>query len=134
MRRLRTARGLTQRELASPGVSYAYISRLEAGARRPSIRALRQLAAKLGVSPEYLETGTLSPLEEGVVVEPAVGVVVAVGDLRDLGAQAPLGIVHPVVRRAHHRGEAVLGDELYDRIMKVFKTRVDAGKQFKPAA
>ena len=29
--------------------------------------------------------------------------------------------------------DAVLGDELYDRIMKVFRTRVDAGKQFKPA-
>ncbi len=29
--------------------------------------------------------------------------------------------------------DAVLGDELYDRMMKVFRTRVDAGKQFKPA-
>ena len=29
--------------------------------------------------------------------------------------------------------DAVLGDELYHRIMKVFRTRVDAGKQFKPA-
>jgi tetratricopeptide (TPR) repeat protein len=39
-------------------VSYAYISRIEAGARRPSVKALRQLARKLGVSPEYLETGS----------------------------------------------------------------------------
>ena len=30
--------------------------------------------------------------------------------------------------------DAVLGDELYDRIMKGFRARVDAGKQFKPAA
>jgi len=29
--------------------------------------------------------------------------------------------------------DAVLGDELYERVMKVFKARVDAGKQFKPA-
>ncbi len=28
--------------------------------------------------------------------------------------------------------DAVLGDELYERVMKVFKARVDAGKQFKP--
>jgi glutathione synthase/RimK-type ligase-like ATP-grasp enzyme len=28
--------------------------------------------------------------------------------------------------------DAVLGDELYERIMKVFKARVDAGKQFRP--
>ncbi len=57
LRRLRHERGLSQRQLASPGVSYAYISRIEAGARRPSVKALRQLAPKLGVSVEYLETG-----------------------------------------------------------------------------
>src|SRR2546423_10009004 len=58
LRRLRLERQLSQRELASPGVSYAYISRIEAGARRPSVKALRQLARKLGVSVEYLETGS----------------------------------------------------------------------------
>src|SRR5256885_12229841 len=58
LRRLRVARGFSQRELSSPGVSYAYISRIEAGARRPSVKALRQLARKLGVSVEYLETGS----------------------------------------------------------------------------
>jgi len=58
LKRLRLDRGLSQRELASPGVSYAYISRIEAGTRQPSVKALRRLAAKLGVSPEYLETGS----------------------------------------------------------------------------
>jgi tetratricopeptide (TPR) repeat protein len=58
LRRLRTDRGLSQRELASPGVSYAYISRIEAGTRQPSVKALRKLARKLGVSPGYLETGS----------------------------------------------------------------------------
>src|SRR5438477_2577842 len=58
LRRLRLERQLSQRELASPGVSYAYISRIEADARRPSVKALRQLAPKLGVSVEYLETGS----------------------------------------------------------------------------
>src|SRR6266513_4093984 len=58
LRRLRQENGFSQRELASPGVSYAYISRIEAGARRPSVKALRQLARKLGVSVEYLETGS----------------------------------------------------------------------------
>ena len=57
LRRLRRERGLSQRQLSGPGVSYAYISRLEAGARRPSVKAIRLLARKLGVSPEYLETG-----------------------------------------------------------------------------
>jgi transcriptional regulator with XRE-family HTH domain len=57
LKRLRLERGLSQRELSSPGVSYAYISRIEAGARTPSVKALRMLARKLGVSVEYLETG-----------------------------------------------------------------------------
>jgi len=58
LRRLRQERDLSQRELASPGVSYAYISRIEAGSRQPSVKALRRLAAKLNVTPEYLETGS----------------------------------------------------------------------------
>src|SRR5256714_11784350 len=57
LKRLRVARGFSQRDLSSPGVSYAYISRIEAGARTPSVKALRMLARKLGVSVEYLETG-----------------------------------------------------------------------------
>src|SRR6185312_4080127 len=58
LKRLRVARGFSQRDLSSPGVSYAYISRIEAGARRPSVKALRMLAQKLGVTAEYLETGS----------------------------------------------------------------------------
>ncbi len=57
LKRLRKERGLSQRELSSPGVSYAYISRIEAGARQPSVKALRKLARKLGVSADFLETG-----------------------------------------------------------------------------
>ena len=56
--RLRRERGLSQRDLSSPGITYAYISRIEAGARTPSVKALRMLAQKLGVTPEYLETGS----------------------------------------------------------------------------
>src|SRR5438034_1614499 len=57
LKRLRVKRGFSQRDLSSPGVSYAYISRIEAGARTPSVKALRKLSQKLGVSVEYLETG-----------------------------------------------------------------------------
>lgn len=57
LKRLRLERGFSQRDLSSPGVSYAYISRIEAGARTPSVKALRKLSQKLGVSVEYLETG-----------------------------------------------------------------------------
>jgi tetratricopeptide (TPR) repeat protein len=58
LRRLRLEKSLSQRELSAPGVSYAYISRIEAGTRQPSVKALRKLAPKLGVSTEYLETGS----------------------------------------------------------------------------
>jgi len=58
LRRLRLERGLSQRALAEPGVSYAYISRIEAGTRQPSVKALRKLSPKLGVSPDYLESGS----------------------------------------------------------------------------
>ncbi|HEY8029657.1 MAG TPA: helix-turn-helix domain-containing protein [Gaiellaceae bacterium] len=58
LKRLRLERGLSQRELAAPGVSYAYISRIEAGTRQPSVKALRKLAEKLGVTADYLETGS----------------------------------------------------------------------------
>lgn len=62
LRRLRQERGLSQRELSEPGISYAYISRVEAGYRRPSEKALRKLAARLGVTALELETGS----DEGV--------------------------------------------------------------------
>src|SRR5437870_4436384 len=57
IRRLRLERGLSQRELAEPGISYAYLSRIEAGQRAPSLKALRIVARKLGVTAEHLETG-----------------------------------------------------------------------------
>ena len=53
----RLAAGLSQRQLSFPGCSAAYISRLEAGARVPSLQLLRKLAAKLSTDEEYLATG-----------------------------------------------------------------------------
>src|SRR5919199_871294 len=57
LRRLRLERGMSQRDLAGPGTTYAYISRIEAGHRKPSLKAMRLLARKLRVPVEYLETG-----------------------------------------------------------------------------
>ena len=66
LRRLRKERGLSQRDLASPGISYAYISRIEAGMSTPSVKALRKIAGKLGVTVEHLEVGAPTPTERGV--------------------------------------------------------------------
>lgn len=57
IRRIRVGRGLSLRAAAGPGVSAAYIHRLEHGDRQPSVKALRVLAATLGTTVEYLETG-----------------------------------------------------------------------------
>lgn len=61
LQRLRRERGLSQRELSGPGISYTYISRIEAGQRTPSVKALRMIARSLGVTSEYLETGRELP-------------------------------------------------------------------------
>jgi transcriptional regulator with XRE-family HTH domain len=91
IRQRRVALGLSQRELASEGVTYAYISRLEANARQPSVKALRKLAPKLGVSVHWLETGEDDPAERlaRIVLEhrgrplPRLAVALARSVLRD---------------------------------------------------
>lgn len=57
LRNARIAAGLSQRQLAFPGCSAAYISRLEAGQRVASLQLLRKVAARLGVDEEFLATG-----------------------------------------------------------------------------
>ncbi|WP_314409828.1 helix-turn-helix domain-containing protein [Streptomyces sp. DSM 40484] len=54
---LRTERGLTQKQLAEPAYTPAYVSTLEAGRVRPSEEALRHIAERLGVAYEELATG-----------------------------------------------------------------------------
>src|SRR3989304_2884596 len=59
--RLKEARersGLSQRALSFPGCSPAYISRIEAGERIPSLQLLRELGRQLGGSEDFLATGT----------------------------------------------------------------------------
>jgi tetratricopeptide (TPR) repeat protein len=58
LRQARLAAGLTQRQLSFEGCTAAYVSRIEAGARVPSLQILHEFAKRLGVRPEYLATGT----------------------------------------------------------------------------
>jgi tetratricopeptide (TPR) repeat protein len=58
--------GLSQRQLAFPGCTAAYISRLEAGARVPSLQMVNQLALRLDVSGQWLATGV-----EAAAVQPS---------------------------------------------------------------
>jgi tetratricopeptide (TPR) repeat protein len=61
LRKAREAAGVTQRDLAFEGCTAAYISRIEAGARVPSLQILHEFARRLGVRPEYLATGSQDP-------------------------------------------------------------------------
>ena len=66
-RRLHEARekaGLSQRDLAFPGCSAAYISRIERGERIPSLQVMRELAKRTGVSEAELAYGreTVDPV------------------------------------------------------------------------
>ena len=140
LKRLRLERGLSQRELAAPGVSYAYISRIEAGTRQPSVKALRRLAAKLEVTADYLETGSdldaeaarelrLSDLELGVRLGEIDGAeagltalideAAAAGDRRTtLRASVALSAI------AHERGD-------YGRAVRLLESALE-GETFDP--
>jgi tetratricopeptide (TPR) repeat protein len=141
LKRLRLERGLSQRELAAPGVSYAYISRIEAGTRQPSVKALRRLAAKLGVTADYLETGSdLDPMHERELKLTDLELAVRLGELE--GAEAGLiALAHEATaagdRRtllranvalaalAHERGEFAHAVDLLERALE--------GEAFDPA-
>src|ERR1700758_1822671 len=73
LREARHAAGLTQRQLSFEGCTAAYVSRIEAGARVPSLQILREFARRLDVDVEYLATGR--PADEGLsseLLEPEV--------------------------------------------------------------
>ena len=94
-RRLKEARlaaGFSQRQLSFPGCSAAYISRLEAGDRVPSLQLLRKLALKLNADEQYLATGT-----------PGVG-------------QPPPELVEAEV--AHRLGDHEFAKERYERVLE----------------
>lgn len=57
LRQARAAAGLTQRQLAYPGCTAAYISLIESGARVPSYQILLELGRRLGVSADHLAFG-----------------------------------------------------------------------------
>jgi transcriptional regulator with XRE-family HTH domain len=61
IRSLRTAKGLTQAQLADPLYTKAYISMLESGRTRASMKALEHIAGRLGVQPSDLLGGSPSP-------------------------------------------------------------------------
>jgi tetratricopeptide (TPR) repeat protein len=83
--RIRAAReeaGLSQRQLAFTGCTAAYISRIEAGARVPSLQLIHEFARRLRVSPEFLATGVENfNVDENVLVDAEVAL--RLGDVEE---------------------------------------------------
>ena len=69
LRAARRAAGLSQRQLAFDGCTPAYISRIEAGVRIPSLQILREFGRRLGVSADFLATGEEERPEEDPLAE-----------------------------------------------------------------
>ena len=85
----REAAGLSQRELAFPGCSAAYISRIERGERVPSLQVMRELARRTGVSEQALAFGR-EPLDAAVAARVrAVEAAEAAGDAAERAARLP---------------------------------------------
>ncbi|MGW4502056.1 helix-turn-helix domain-containing protein [Micromonospora sp. NPDC004336] len=115
LQRLRAERGLTQRALAEPRYTAAYVSAVEGGRRVPSADAVAHFAERLGVTPADLATGR-SPAEAirlrlrlvGADLAGAAGdasavlreVAVAAVDLAEpvLAARARLGLARAALR------------------------------------
>ena len=57
LRAARVAKGMTQTDLAGADVSVGYVSRIEAGHRRPNLQVLSDLCLRLGTPVEQLLMG-----------------------------------------------------------------------------
>ncbi|WP_063771503.1 helix-turn-helix domain-containing protein [Streptacidiphilus albus] len=108
IQRLRTERGLTQRQLAEPEYTAAYVSTVEAGKVRASDTALRYLAGRLGTSYEQLALG----LPAGLRTELRQGLAEAIGllDGGSNGQAEPL--LGDLLQQAERYGLADLESEL----------------------
>lgn len=81
LRALRLGRQMSQADLAEPGMSTAYLSRLESGQRPPTEKVVQYLADRLGIPVSGLSAPPVRDLDEVVAV-------VASGDGGNAGIQA----------------------------------------------
>jgi transcriptional regulator with XRE-family HTH domain len=93
----REAAGISQRELAFPGCSAAYISRIERGERIPSLQVMRELARRVGISEAELAYGH-EP------IDPAVSRAVrAVQAAEETGKESEVARAYQALSRAASR-------------------------------
>jgi tetratricopeptide (TPR) repeat protein len=113
LRHLRLAKGLTQRELAEPRYTHAYLCSIETGRKPGSKAALEYFATKLGVSLEELTTGRSPHLETQLGLRMMEGRVALSAGKLDEAAEIFEGIIKQAHRyrlpRVQARAEELLG-------------------------
>jgi transcriptional regulator with XRE-family HTH domain len=92
--RLRKVRGMSLAKVSNPDFTRAFMSQIELGHARPSLRVLRVIADRLGTEVDYLLDGRLPGIERELALEKA-RVLVAQGR-----AQRALDALGPVVDAA----------------------------------
>lgn len=89
---------LSQRDIAFPGCSAAYISRIERGERTPSLQVLRELAERCGVSESHLAWGH----EQGI--DPSVAELVRAAEAAEsTGSSRDRAAAYAALGRAANR-------------------------------
>jgi tetratricopeptide (TPR) repeat protein len=99
----RLAAGLTQTQLGAPEVTVSYVSRIEAGRRRPDPRVLDAFALRLGISVGDLLSGPApaDPQEARLSVD-FVALSLELGDAADALDQAERLLIDPEVPATFH--------------------------------
>lgn len=109
VRALRQKRGLSQEQLAGPGLSASYVSLIESGRRQPAAGALAALAAALDTSVDFLRHGESATMTQQVELDLRLAeVALASGSYEDAERRFRLqvGIADPAIRRAAQEGLA----------------------------
>jgi len=100
---VREAAHLSQRDLAFPGCSPAYVSRIERGERIPSLQVIRELAQRCGVSETFLAWGR-NELFDSAVAER----IRALETAEASGAKADRAAAYVALARASNRAARAL--------------------------
>jgi tetratricopeptide (TPR) repeat protein len=109
VRALRVQRGLSQEQLAGPGLSPSYVSLIESGRRTPAEPALVALAAALGTTVDYLRHGASSgPPRQAELDLRLAEVALASGayGAAEQRFRSQVAVTDPVIRRAAQEGLA----------------------------
>lgn len=99
----REAAMLSQRDVAFPGCSAAYISRIEHGERTPSLQVLRELADRCGVSETHLAWGREARVDLAVAE-----LIDAVAEAESSGSKADRAAAYAALGRAASRAARTL--------------------------